>query len=509
MRRKPVLIGTAIALAVLLVAGATFLVHRAMYAPRKITALFPTATAIYPGDEVRVAGVKVGKIDAIDPTGTQTRMTLSVDRDVPIPADAKAIVIAPNLISARYVQLTPSYREGGGPKMADGATIPADRTAVPVEWDEVKTQLTRLATELGPKPGEEGAVSGTSVSRFIDTAANALDGNGEKLRQTLAELSGVGRILANGSGDIVSIIKNLQVFVAALSNSSTQIVQFQNRLATLTSVLDDNSSDLDGALSNLSSAIGDVKRFVAGSRAQTSEQIQRLANVTQVLVDQKQSVENVLHIAPNAFANGYNIYNPEYGDYGGAFALPNFSNPIQFVCGAIGAVENTTAPETAKLCAQYLGPALRLLTANSLIPVPLNPYLGPSANPANIVYTDPALAPNGGGTVRPPEPLPAVSAYVGSGDVPPPPGWGGPPGPSTGQLAPNGLPAPPSPPLLPDAPVVAPWTVQPAPGLAPEVPAPGAPPPATVPGMLLPAEGAPPGPPAPGQPLPAEGTPGS
>ena len=47
-----------------------------------------------------------------------------------------------------------------------------------------------------------------------------MDGNGEKLRQTLAQLSGVGRILADGSGNIVDIIKNLQTFVTALRDSN-------------------------------------------------------------------------------------------------------------------------------------------------------------------------------------------------------------------------------------------------------------------------------------------------
>lgn len=503
MKRRPFVVPAAIALVALLVAGTIVLVRNTVLAPRKITAIFTTASSIYPGDEVKVAGVKVGRIDAIEPMGPQTKFTMRIDRDIPIPADAKAIVVAPNLISARYVQLTPAYRHNGGPQMADGATIPLDRTAVPVEWDEVKTQLTRLADELGPKPGEQGGVSGTSVSRFINSAADAMDGNGEKLRSTLAQLSGVSRILADGSGNIVDIIKNLQILVTALKNSSTQIVQFQNRLATLTSVLNDNSSDLDSALSTLSAAVGDIKRFVAGSRQQVSDQVRMLGNVTQALVNQKTSLENILHIAPNAFANGYNIYNPMYGDYAGAFALPNMSNPLHFICGAIGAVENVTAPEAAKLCSQYLGPGLRLLSANTIVPIPMNPYLGPSANPADIVYTDPHLMPGGGGTVRPPEPPPAVSAYTGAGDIPPPPGWGAPPGPTTGINAPNGLPAPPEPKLLPNQPPIAqPQTAMPA-GVptAPEAPAP-----ATLPGVLLPAEA--PGP-APGAPLPAEGTPGS
>ena len=190
--RKPLAVVTAVILAIALVAGIVVLVRQVFFGPNTITAYFPTATAIYPGDEVRVSGVKVGKIDSIEPDGTRTKMTLKVDHGVPVPADAKAVIVAQNLVAARYVQLTPAYRKGGGPTMRDGAVIPMDRTAVPVEWDEVKDQLMRLATELGPKTG----VSGTSVSRLIDSAANALDGNGDKLRQTLAQLSGAARIFA-------------------------------------------------------------------------------------------------------------------------------------------------------------------------------------------------------------------------------------------------------------------------------------------------------------------------
>ena len=164
------------------------------FGPRTITAYFTTATAIYPSDEVRVSGVKVGTIKSIDPAGTQAKMVLKVDRGVPIPADAKAVIVTQNLVAARYVQLTPAYR-ASGPVMADGAVIPVQRTAVPIEWDEVKSQLMRLATDLGPN----AKVSTPSIARFVDSAANALQGNGDKLRQTLAQLSGVGRILATAA----------------------------------------------------------------------------------------------------------------------------------------------------------------------------------------------------------------------------------------------------------------------------------------------------------------------
>ena len=69
---------------------------------------------------------------------------------------------------------------------------------------------------------------------------------------------GVGRILADGSGNIVDTITNLQTFVTALRDSNDQIVQFQDRFATLTSVVNDSRSDLDAALKNLSDVVGET-----------------------------------------------------------------------------------------------------------------------------------------------------------------------------------------------------------------------------------------------------------
>jgi phospholipid/cholesterol/gamma-HCH transport system substrate-binding protein len=425
-------------LAVALVGGIGVVVQQTLLRPKTIIAYFTKTVAIYPGDEVRIAGVKVGTIDSIEPIGTQAKMVLRVDRGISVPADAKAVIVAQNLISARYVQLAPAY--DSGPKLSDGAVIPLDRTAIPVEWDEVKEQLMRLASELGPDKG----MSTGSVGRFIDSAANALEGNGDKLRQTLAQLSGVGRILADGSGDLVDTITNLQTFVTALRDSNDQIVAFQNRFATLTSVVDDSRSDLDAALKDLSDVVGETQRFVAGTRDKTAEQIQRLANVTQNVADHRMDLENVLHIAPHSIANAVNMFDPRTGAASGVFVLNNLSNPVWAICTMMGALENVTSPETGKLCAQYLGPGLRTLNFNNL-PIPFNPFL--TSNPPDYMlrYSEDRLRPENEG--QPPPPYtdpPAVSAYTGAGDIPPPPGYGPPPAPPLPEAPP---PAPPQPTL--------------------------------------------------------------
>lgn len=433
-------------------------IRNTFFRPTTITAYFPTATGIYPGDDVRVAGLKIGTIESIVPQGTRTKMVMHIDAHVRIPAEARAVIVAQNLVAARYVQLAPAYRSSG-PTMSDGAEIPIDRTAVPVEWDQVKDQLMRLATELGPN----SKVSTPSVARFIDSAADALGGeNGEKLRQTLAQLSGVARIFANGSGNITDIIKNLQTFVTALRDSNVQIVQFDNRLASLTSVLDDNKSELDAALTDLSGAVGEVQRFIAGSRDQTTEQIGRLADLTQILVDNKMALKNILHVTPNALANGYNDYDPDVGVVRGGFGIQNLSNPVNLFCAQLGALENATAVESGKLCGLYLSPALRVFNPImffnfNYFPIPINPFLAPAFDPKNVIYTEQRLAPGGEGPKpSPPELPPAVSAYAGlPGDPVGPPGAVPPariPGAAMPEPPPPSVPAepPPAPANVPD-----------------------------------------------------------
>ena len=415
MTRRPHTIVLGVILIALSLSAGGFLALRHLHSPTTVVATFSSARAIYVGDEVRIAGVPVGTIAAIRPAGNHAELTLEVDHGVRVPADAKAIIVAPNLVSARFVQLTPAYT--GGPVIADDSTIPIERTAVPVEWDEVKEQLTRLATDLGPRAG----LNTSSIGRLIDSAAGAMDGNGQKMRDTLRQLSAVSRILADGSGDIGQILENLQTFVAVLRQTNQQIVQFQDRFATLTSVLDGGRSDLDAALKNLSVAVADVRRFVAGTRDKATEQVQRLTDLTQIVVDQREDLEQVLHVAPNAIANSYNMMDPRVGGATGVFVLKNMAEPTAFLCGMISALENVTAPETSKLCAQYLGPALNRINFNYL-PFPVNPLLTAVPPASKLIYTDPALRPGGPGTGSGPMAVdPSDSAYADQAPPPPPP----------------------------------------------------------------------------------------
>lgn len=385
VRRPPrwVLIVAGVLVGALVVFGAYTAFDR--IGTTRITAYFTSTSGLYAGDEVRVLGVRVGRIDEIEPGAERVRVSMTIERGVDLPADARAVIISPSLVSARFIQLAPAYT--GGPKLADGAEIGIERTAVPVEWDDIKTELSKLATALGPVGDDPKG----SFGRVIDTAAENLEGNGDKFRETLRELSATMTTLSDGRTDLFGTIRNLQKFVEVLSNSNEQIVQFGGRLASVSSVLAGVSNDLGAGLDNLDIALADVKRFLDGSGAELTEGVQRLAEVTQILVDKRPELEQALHSGPTALVNFYQLYKPAQGTLTGAISLNNAADPLSFLCGSVRALEQNESDTSADLCAEYLAPVIKSLAMN-YPPIMANPATGVTAFPHQLNYTTPEVA---------------------------------------------------------------------------------------------------------------------
>lgn len=349
-----------------------------------ITGYFSSAVGIYPGDEVKVAGVTVGKIDAIEPRVQDVKITMTVHRGIELPADARAVIVAPNIVSARFVQLAPAYT--GGPRLADGASIGQDRTGVPVEWDEVKTELANLSEQLAPAPGKQ---QGT-LSAFVNQAADTLAGNGDSFRSALRELSRTAGRLGDSRTDLFGTIKNLRVLVDALAASNEQIVQFSHHVASVSSVLADSSTDLDHTLGTLNQALIDVKGFLHENNDVLINQVNKLADFTKILSDQHDDLEQVLHITPNGLANFYNIYNPAQGTASGLLSLPDFGNPVQFICA--GTFDTGTTPDNfkrAEICKERMGPVMRRWTMN-FPPLLFHPVNSITAYKGQVIYDTPA-----------------------------------------------------------------------------------------------------------------------
>lgn len=361
-RRLPAALGVVILL--LLVAVVGFLTLGA--GDRQISALFSTGVGVYAGSEVRMLGVGVGEVTGVHPQGRQVRVDMDIDDGVDVPASAQAIVIAPSLVADRYVQLTPPYR--GGPTLADGTIIPPERTATPVELDQLLDSVNELATALGP----DGANKDGSLSRLLDVGAQTLEGNGKAINDTLTQLGELTATLSEHRGDFFASVENLRTFIATLVDSDTQVRDLTARLADIIGFLGGEQDDLGSALREVALALGQVKGFIHDNRALIKSNVDKLATATGALVDQRAALAEILDVAPGALNNLINAYDSASGTLQ---TRANFNEladpPLLTLCHLMGKSGQGEAPKPlADACAQvadFVDGTTRLPSAAELI----------------------------------------------------------------------------------------------------------------------------------------------
>jgi phospholipid/cholesterol/gamma-HCH transport system substrate-binding protein len=406
-------IGLAVTLAVLLVGGILTVVRSADVSHRvNVIGYFDNSNGTYAGDDVVVLGVAVGKIDKIEPLPDRVKITFWYNDKYKVPADVKAVILSPSLVTPRTIQLTPAYN--GGPKLENRAVIPRERTAVPVEWDDFRQQLEKLTETL--QPTQPGGVS--ALGSFVNTAADNLRGQGPDIRDTVIKLSETVSALGDHSGDLFGTFKNLATLVSALRDSSGLLRQLNQNLAAVTGLLASNPYEIGNAVANLNDVAGDLTNFIADNKEALGTTSDKLASVSQALADSIPDVKQLLHSAPTAFQNFLNIYQPAQGTLTGALAVNQFANPIQFICGAVQAASRLGAKQSAKLCAQYLAPIIKNRQYN-FPPLGLNPFVGTAARANEVTFSEDWLRPD---YIPPPGPPGSIDDQRKAAIAPPPNG---------------------------------------------------------------------------------------
>jgi len=385
-----------------------------------VTAYFANTNGVFVGDDVRILGMPVGKIVRIEPEPERAKVTFWIDDRYRLPASVNAVVISPSLIAVRAIELTPAYSSGA--VLTDNAVIPQARTAVPVEYDDLREQLQRLSDTL--QPTTPGGVS--TLGQFVNTAADNLRGQGTNIHDTLIKLSQAFSALGDHSSDVFATVKNLSILVSALQSSHDLLRQLNDNLAAVTGLLSNDPNEISTAISDLNGVIADVRGFVADNKEALGTTSDKLASVTTALNQSLDDVKQTLHIAPTAFQNFLNIYQPAQATLTGALAVNNFANPVSFLCSAIQAASRLGAEQSAKLCVQYLAPIIKNRQYNFL-PLGENLFVGATARPNEVTYSEDWMRPDyvppsaqAAGVADPaPESVPPAGVGAGSGGPPP------------------------------------------------------------------------------------------
>ncbi|PJE23693.1 MAG: mammalian cell entry protein [Mycobacterium sp.] len=476
-----------------------------------VIAYLPTAIALYSGDKVQIMGVRVGSIDSIEPAGDKMKVTFHYANKYKVPANASAVIVNPTLVASRSIQLEPPYR--GGPVMTDRAVIPIERTQVPTEWDELRASVANIIDKLGPTPEQPKGPFGDVIESFAD----GLAGKGKQFNTTLDSLSRALTALNQGRGDFFAVVRSLARFVNALHKDDKQFVALNTNLAQFTDKLTSSDRALADALQQFDGLLATLRPFLTQNREVLAQDIGNLSTLTTTLVQPEplNGLETALHVLPTLETNLSQIYHPSHGAVMSIPAIPNFANPMQFMCSMIQAGSRLGYQDSAELCAQYLAPVLDAIKFNYL-PFGLNLFSTAETLPKEVAYSEPRLQPPNGykdttvpGIWVPDTPLSHRNTQ---------PGWVVAPGMQGAQVGPitaglltpeslaelmggtdiappeSGLQTPPGPPNAYDE-----YPVLPPIGLQAQVPIPPPPPgPGVIPGPLAPA------PALPGPPLPAE-----
>ncbi|MBJ8347230.1 MCE family protein [Antrihabitans sp. YC2-6] len=257
--------------------GATWLVfttlQRNVSGPTdSYTAVFTDVSGLRVGDDVRVAGVRVGRVDSIALDGTLANVEFRIQRDQVVHANTKAAIVYQNIIGQRYVGLSRGP-DGSAAPLEPGATIPLERTEPSFDIALLFNGFEPLFSVLDPDrvdaltealiqamQGRTGAI--TTLVAQTTTLAETLGGRDHILGDVITNLDAVVAHLAAQSGDLSSIIEQTRRIFTELGTRRTELTSAVESLADVggrtSTVLQSIQPDLDELLTRETGFTGHV-----------------------------------------------------------------------------------------------------------------------------------------------------------------------------------------------------------------------------------------------------------
>ncbi len=223
---------------------------------------FSEAGGLKTGDEVRVAGVRVGKVNSIELDGNQVKVGIKIREKVNFGENSGAGVRVKTLLGDMFLELQPA----GEGQMKAGATIPVDRTESPydvveafegladtsanIDKDQLAAALTTLADLTRSTPEEfQAALTGVS-----DLSRN-LAAKDERIESLLTQLDRVTKVLDERDEDLITLMNDANQLFAALVERREAVhnllISTQQLSKELSQLVDDSRADLKPALESL------------------------------------------------------------------------------------------------------------------------------------------------------------------------------------------------------------------------------------------------------------------
>ncbi len=297
-------------------------------ASKEYKAVFSDATGVVKGDDVRVAGVKVGNVEDVEVVDrTRALVTFKVAKDQLLTDSTDATIRYRNLVGQRYIALTQGV--GGPNTLPAGATIPLSRTRPALD-------LTVLFN--GFKPLFE-ALSPADINKLSYEIVTVFQGEGGTLESLLSHTASVTSTLASRDQVIGSLINNLNKVMVTIGNRDAQLSDLLIKLRQFVSGLSQDRQAILGSLDSISGLAVQTSDLVTGIRPGLTTDVKQLRNVAGNLDRNKAEIDRALQVLPvkltkvgrtASYGSFFNFY---LCNFKGNVKLGKASLPIDYPAG--------------------------------------------------------------------------------------------------------------------------------------------------------------------------------
>lgn len=232
------------------------------------------------GQEVRVAGVSVGKVKSIELQGDKVHVKFLLNKGTRFGTDTGAQVKVKTLLGSMYLALTPK----GTGQLAKGATIPVSRTTPPYDVVAAFSDLSETTDKLDVP----------QLSQALDAVSDLTKNTPADFRGAIKGVSELSRNLAARDDQINTLLVSLKKVSGVLNSRNTELETLFKDSDVLFSAISARRDSIHNLLVATTSLSNQLRGLVKDTRADLKPALSKLETVTNMLRKRQYDLDEAL-----------------------------------------------------------------------------------------------------------------------------------------------------------------------------------------------------------------------
>jgi phospholipid/cholesterol/gamma-HCH transport system substrate-binding protein len=238
------------------------------------SAVFTDVYGLREGDDVRMAGVRVGRVEKIDLDGKYARVSFVVQQQQRVYGNTVASVTYQNIVGQRYLGLSLGH-EGAKTQLPSGSVLPLERTEPSFDVTALLNGYEPLFSLLNPHDADN----------LTKGVLQSLQGDTSSLTTLVSQTSTLTETFAGRDQALGSVITNLDKVISNLAAQNTNLDGVLTQTRDVVATLDQRRPELQAALGQLSRVVGTLSKSAADVYPALREFVDRQPGATRHILD--------------------------------------------------------------------------------------------------------------------------------------------------------------------------------------------------------------------------------